>query len=124
MNGYSNSLNLLYSYINVPATTPTGITRMRISMKYGGSPSSCEIFARGEVEDYGINIISAGNLSSNEINENATKSDLQLYPNPSSNSLNIHFESPKDCISEITVCDLTGKTIIKKNKYFFWIKFR
>jgi len=114
VNGYSNSLNLLYSYINVPATTPTGITRMRISMKYGGSPSSCEIFARGEVEDYGINIISAGNLSSNEINENATKSDLQLYPNPSSNSLNIHFESPKDCISEITVCDLTGKTIIKE----------
>ena len=66
------------------------------------------------MEDYGINIISSGNLSSNEINENATKSDLQLYPNPSSNSLNIHFESPKDCISEITVCDLTGKTIIKE----------
>jgi PKD repeat protein len=32
----------------------TGSTRMRVSMKYGAAPSSCETFAYGEVEDYTV----------------------------------------------------------------------
>ena len=34
-----------------------GKTRMRISMKYGAYPTSCETFSYGEVEDYTVNII-------------------------------------------------------------------
>ena len=41
----------------VPATATTGNTRMRVSMKYNGIPTSCESFPFGEVEDYTINII-------------------------------------------------------------------
>ena len=42
-------------------TTPSGITpglvRMRVSMKYNSVPTSCEVFAYGEVEDYTVRLI-------------------------------------------------------------------
>jgi len=40
----------------VPATAATGTTRIRVSMRYGGYPSSCGTFSWGEVEDYTANI--------------------------------------------------------------------
>jgi len=40
----------------VPATATDGATRMRVSLKYNGIPTSCETFTYGEVEDYTINI--------------------------------------------------------------------
>ena len=40
----------------IPATASTGVTRMRVSMKYNGVPTSCESFSYGQVEDYTINI--------------------------------------------------------------------
>lgn len=42
--------------IAVPSTATIGSTRMRVSMKYGAAPTSCESFAEGEVEDYTLNI--------------------------------------------------------------------
>lgn len=44
----------------VPSGTVGGETRMRVSMKYNGIPTSCETFSYGEVEDYTINLGSAG----------------------------------------------------------------
>ncbi len=44
-------------YINIPNSATTGETRMRVSMKYGYYPSSCQDFSYGEVEDYTVNII-------------------------------------------------------------------
>ncbi|NNC84430.1 MAG: T9SS type A sorting domain-containing protein [Bacteroidia bacterium] len=43
--------------ITIPATATPGNTRMRVSLKRGGTPTSCETMVRGEVEDYSINII-------------------------------------------------------------------
>jgi hypothetical protein len=40
----------------VPATAKDGNTRMRVSMKYNGIPTSCESFSYGEVEDYTVAI--------------------------------------------------------------------
>ncbi len=40
----------------VPAGALTGSTRLRVSMKYNGVPTSCETFSYGEVEDYTVNI--------------------------------------------------------------------
>ncbi|MBN2867286.1 MAG: DUF5011 domain-containing protein, partial [Flavobacteriaceae bacterium] len=42
---------------NVPTSATNGATRMRVSMKYNGIPTSCEAFSYGEVEDYTVNII-------------------------------------------------------------------
>jgi Zn-dependent metalloprotease len=41
----------------VPTNTVSGATRMRVSMKYNGIPTSCESFSYGEVEDYTVNLI-------------------------------------------------------------------
>ena len=46
--------------ISIPATALNGTTRVRVSMKYNGVPTSCETFDYGEVEDYTVNITSSG----------------------------------------------------------------
>jgi hypothetical protein len=60
----------------VPAATTLGTKRMRISMKYNGSPTSCELFANGQVEDYTVNI------SATARQEDNTAVDVLVYPNP------------------------------------------
>ncbi len=39
-----------------PTSAITGTTRMRVSMKYNGTPTTCESFQYGEVEDYTVNL--------------------------------------------------------------------
>ena len=41
----------------IPTSSSQTATRMRVSMKYNGIPTSCESFNYGEVEDYTVNII-------------------------------------------------------------------
>lgn len=63
----------------VPSSAADGDTRMRVSMKYNGIPTSCETFTYGEVEDYTVSITGAtadteaptvpGNLSASAITE-------------------------------------------------------
>ena len=55
----------------VPGTALAGNTRMRVSMKYNGIPTSCETFSYGEVEDYTVNII-APSVPEINIQGNAT----------------------------------------------------
>lgn len=42
--------------ITVPLDVATGITRMRVSMRYNAAPTSCGAFSFGEVEDYSVDI--------------------------------------------------------------------
>ncbi len=42
--------------IAIPLTVSTGITRMRVSMRYNQAPLSCGAYGYGEVEDYSVNI--------------------------------------------------------------------
>ncbi|MEM9298492.1 MAG: S8 family serine peptidase [Bacteroidota bacterium] len=44
----------------VPSGALDGPTRMRVSMKWNGIPTSCESFSYGEVEDYTVNLGSGG----------------------------------------------------------------
>jgi len=62
----------------VPTTALLGTTRMRVSMKYNASPTSCETFADGEVEDYTVNITATARdeVASNNIVA------FNLFPNP------------------------------------------
>jgi GEVED domain/CARDB/HYR domain/Domain of unknown function DUF11/Secretion system C-terminal sorting domain len=51
--------------VTIPTTALTGVTRMRVSLKTTGAPTACEVFDKGEVEDYTINIgggTTGGNL--------------------------------------------------------------
>jgi len=45
------------SKFTVSSSASTGKTRMRVSMKYGATPTYCETFSYGEVEDYSANIL-------------------------------------------------------------------
>ena len=48
---------LLHLSITIPSTASPRPTRMRVSTKFNGIPTSCEIGFDGEVEDYTINVI-------------------------------------------------------------------
>jgi len=76
----------------VPTTALLGSTRMRVSMKYNASPTSCEIFTDGEVEDYTVNI----SLTARIDETSNTGISFNLYPNPvKGDVLNItNLESP------------------------------
>jgi chitodextrinase len=60
----------------VPTTTTLGAKRMRVSMKYNASPTSCETFSRGQVEDYTVNITATARQEEN------TAVEVLVYPNP------------------------------------------
>ncbi|XLS29390.1 M4 family metallopeptidase [Flavobacteriaceae bacterium M23B6Z8] len=68
----------------VPTTATDGATRMRVSMKYNGIPTSCETFTYGEVEDYTVTIGGSGadteapSAPANLIATNVTETTLDL----------------------------------------------
>ncbi len=62
----------------VPTTALLGTTRMRVSMKYNASPTSCETFTDGEVEDYTVNISATARFNEDQ----TAKLEFNLYPNP------------------------------------------
>ncbi|WP_426431790.1 reprolysin-like metallopeptidase [Winogradskyella sp. HB-48] len=57
--------NPVLGNITIPTDALFGPTRMRVSMKYDGIPTSCESFDFGEVEDYTVNIGFDGLLYTN-----------------------------------------------------------
>ncbi|RZJ66866.1 MAG: T9SS type A sorting domain-containing protein [Flavobacterium sp.] len=63
--------------ITIPASALNGATRMRVSMKYNGVPTSCETFSYGQVEDYTVNIVSSGRMD-----ESQPQISYTVYPNP------------------------------------------
>ena len=90
----------------IPTTALTGNTRMRVSMKYNGFPTSCESFSYGQVEDYTITISATA-----KIDETATARtfDFTLYPNPVSGSvLNI---ANLDAISTYKIYNMIGQEL-------------
>ncbi len=50
--------------IAIPANAAPGARRMRVSMKMGAYPAPCEIFDKGEVEDYSVTIVDSTFINS------------------------------------------------------------
>ncbi|MEN9609992.1 MAG: hypothetical protein RLZZ628_806 [Bacteroidota bacterium] len=48
--------NAMNANVLIPTTALTGTTRMRVSLKTIGEPTACDVFEKGEVEDYTVNI--------------------------------------------------------------------
>lgn len=87
----SSALSTATATFNVPPTAfQTGTTcgvSMRVMISETVTTSSaCGTFSYGEVEDYGVYLLTPANLSTNEINE---QKNISLYPNPASDVLNI-----------------------------------
>jgi hypothetical protein len=99
--------------ITIPASAATGITRMRIGMKYfssfwsPGGPEACVAFDEGEVEDYCIDI-RQGTGSGSGIFDNETPS-LLVFPNPASDVVYIRNLSGHQVI--VRLMDATGRQV-------------
>ena len=81
--------------VTIPATATLGSTRMRVSMKYNGTPTACETFSYGQVEDYTVNIVSAAKESQSE-----STLSFNIYPNPVTGDL-LNFTSIEDASYKI-----------------------
>ncbi|MCB2208309.1 MAG: PKD domain-containing protein [Bacteroidetes bacterium] len=100
----NNKRDVVAGSITIPSDA-SGQTRMRITMKNGGSPSPCEVFSNGEVEDYTVDF------------GNAPKSldikrefDLIIYPNPATDALNLQLKGEFETVN-VKVYNAIGKII-------------
>jgi hypothetical protein len=101
----------------VPAAASLGSTRLRVSMKYNGVPTSCETFTYGEVEDYSVNI-TTGSTSKTERGEVTTWSNTGrvVYPNPVKDYLVLKLAEGTS-IQSLKVSTLNGATLQATEKY-------
>ena len=53
--------------IRIPNAAATGTVRMRVAVKWGSFPTSCETFGKGEVEDYSLSFYTGGNNNNSDI---------------------------------------------------------
>ena len=104
----------VFGQIIIPSTTPLGVTRMRVSMKFtGGSPGDpsvgpCEEFQYGETEDYCVTISDDTGL-----NDAPQSARIALYPNPTSGLVHLEFADWNRRIGELTIeiFDLSGRLV-------------
>lgn len=79
----------------VPESAVENSTRMRVSMKYNGVPTSCESFTYGEVEDYTVTIMASGpdttppSVPTNLTASNTTQTSTELNWTPSTDNVGV-----------------------------------
>jgi hypothetical protein len=92
----------------VPTSAVSSPVRMRVRISYStdGAIVPCGQSTYGEVEDYTVNITTSGaSLLENDL------SAITIYPNPSSDILNIDLSSANEEVKSISIVDITGKLI-------------
>ena len=101
----------------VPTSALNGATRMRVSMKYNASPTSCETFSYGEVEDYTVIIGGSNPVQGIDGGNSFSNAEMTLYPNPAKHTLNISISEAtgKDYVIYNTVGQVVGKGTYTEN---------
>jgi len=105
----------------VPSGASDGATRMRVSMKYNGVPTSCESFNYGEVEDYTVNIGNTGgdteapSTPTNLTSSNVTQTSADLSWTASTDNVgvtgyDIYVDGSLDGSTANTTYSVTGLT--------------
>lgn len=109
----------------VPAGATEGTTRMRVSMKYNGIPTSCESFQYGEVEDYTVNITTGDGGGGNQ----GCSSGISSFPYNESfeNTLGSWTQSSADNIdwtidASGTPSNNTGPTSAAQGTYYLYVE--
>lgn len=128
----------------VPTSAALGNTRMRVSAKYSSSPTSCQSFTYGEVEDYTVNITTATSnkgiataslrLISDEnegleegnwdletdadalLARESTKEEIEVdaYPNPVMDRILVRVNTLSNQPRKIKILNLQGGEIMSK----------
>ncbi len=96
--------------VTIPATASLGSTRMRVSLKYNGIPTSCETFQYGQVEDY--TVVIGTSISTNGNNNTIALErvpSFSVFPNPvTGDVLNISDDMNH---SQYRIINLMGRII-------------
>ncbi|WP_452219222.1 M14 family zinc carboxypeptidase [Lacinutrix undariae] len=110
----SNKNNPVSNTFSIPNSTiaKTGITRMRVILKYYDSTgntinNTCETYGYGETEDYNVNIIDPA-LS---ITDNSMDDTILIFPNPYTNTINIKFKNTTNTVN-INMYDISGRVVL------------
>lgn len=102
----NNKKGTITTSITIPTGISTiGVDRMRVMMKTGGSPTSCETNFSGETEDYDVNF--GAELFTPHIENELS---IKLYPNPADNILNIELQGKNNGLS-VKVYDALGSLV-------------
>ncbi|MBC8173407.1 MAG: T9SS type A sorting domain-containing protein, partial [Chitinophagales bacterium] len=91
----------------VPPTAEAGTTLMRVSMKRGSAPAPCGTFAKGETEDYTVNILPAKKA----VVQIAPVAELVVYPNPATDILHMQLNNWGENVF-VQIADMNGKEML------------
>ncbi len=102
----------------VPASALAGVTKMRVTAKMPASaghtlPTPCDSPAdplgyHGEIEDYSVFIVTSAGINENNI---SNIFETSVFPNPTTNNLNVSFGIKENSSVNIQLFDITGKLI-------------
>ncbi|GAA4272311.1 endonuclease [Aquimarina gracilis] len=112
----SNAGNLSYSF-TVPSNAIAGNTRMRVSMKWNGAPSPCEIFGYGEVEDYTVNIAASTTRTKDlsavkidgELGQESKIFTAEVFPNPATTYIQFTIKDSRN--SDFVLKNTQGRIV-------------
>ncbi|MDR6405834.1 MULTISPECIES: reprolysin-like metallopeptidase [Chryseobacterium] len=93
LNSTPNTTATVSNIFPVPATAVQNkMLKMRVALRYNTAPAACTSYTYGEVEDYNV-LITPTVLATSDVA--GPKNDIQIYPNPVSDVLNITKVSDK-----------------------------
>lgn len=93
--------------ITIPSDAVLGNTIMRVATQFNAFPAPCSNNHDAEVEDYTINVL--GSLSI----EDFVLNSIRIYPNPTTNVLNISV-SNNDLPDSYSIYNMLGQTVTTK----------
>ena len=100
----------------IPYFAKTGPTKIRIAMKWGDFSPACGITGWGEVEDYTLVIEPASEARIEPSNKKLPPAAIagfktQIYPNPTSDLLNLSWEKEGIQLAQWRLTDVSGKVL-------------
>ena len=99
----NNKKGAVTGTMSIPSSA-SGQTRMRITMKNGGSPGPCEIFYGGEVEDYTVDFTGFKSVNVAQTDNR----DLVIFPNPNNGSFQLKIDKDIHPEARLKVYDMKG----------------
>lgn len=98
--------------ISVPANA-FGLTRMRISARAAQDAGPCEMFVRGEVEDYSVSISGppVARQALRNLKDGGIQLSLKLFPNPVQDRLTL---SSNEGMVHVDVYSVTGQLVLSQ----------
>lgn len=97
-----NGGNTVNGNVTAPAGALLGLSRIRISMKWSGTPQLCETGQFGEVEDYCVTIVEGNGV------EVPWAPQVNVFPNPFTDEIVLQSDA---LIQEVLITSLSGQVV-------------